>query len=253
MIQMKKMNEKVLAGVLTVSALAGSMMTSVAQADVAAAVGVSNMYYWRGMDLGDGDAAVWGDLKLSSDVGAYAGVWMSSGDAALGQEYDLYFGYGTKLGDFGIDLSYWTYSYPSSETETIGVTQLDPTLTPGQDVSVSHLVDGEAFMISRSLQASPVDPGDLAEIVLALSYGPVTVTHYEGQEDLEDYSYDTIAATFDKFGIKYGVHEFDFAHVDLSYSYNDKVSFILGVVADDVEGAFSDAAKFVINYSLPIE
>jgi hypothetical protein len=251
---MKKMNEKVLAGVLAVSALAGSMVTSVAQADVAAAVGVSNMYYWRGMDLGDGDAAIWGDLKLTSDVGAYAGVWMSSGDAALGQEYDLYFGYGTKLGDFGIDLSYWTYSYPSAKTESVEVTLAeDSLLVPGDNITVADLLSGENFVVARALQVTPVDPGDLAEIVLALSYGPVTVTHYEGQEDLEDYTYDTIAATFDKFGIKYGVHEFDFAHVDLSYAYNDKVSFILGVVADDVDGAFSDAAKFVVNYSLPIE
>lgn len=214
---MKKMNEKLLAGVLTVSALAGTMMTSAAHADVSAAVGASNMYYWRGLDLGNGDAAVWGDLKASSDTGLYGGVWMSSGDAALGQEYDLYFGYGTKVGDFGIDVSYWTYSYPSAPA------------------------------------AEPPAPGDLAEAVIALSFGPATFTHYEGLSDLEDYTYDTIAVALDSFGIKYGVHEFDYAHVDLSYAFNDRVSFILGLVADDVDDTFSDEAKFIVNYTMPIE
>lgn len=214
---MKKMNEKLLAGVLTVSALAGTMMASAAYAEVSAAVGASNMYYWRGLDLGNGDAAVWGDLKVSSEAGVYGGVWMSSGDAALGQEYDLYVGYGTSVGDFGIDVSYWTYSYPSAPA------------------------------------AEPPAPGDLAEVVIALSYGPATFTHYEGLSDLEDYTYDTIGLTFDAFGIKYGVHEFDYSHLDLSYAFNDRISFILGAPVDDVDGTFNDEMKFVVNYAMPIE
>jgi uncharacterized protein (TIGR02001 family) len=214
---MKKMNEKLLAGVLAVSAVAGTMMTTAAHAEVSASVGASNMYYWRGMDLGNGDAAVWGELKASSEAGLYGGVWMSSGDAALGQEYDLFLGYGTSVGDFGIDISYWTYSYPSAPA------------------------------------AEPPAPGDLAEAVIALSYGPVTFTHYEGLSDLEDYTYDTIALSVDKFGIKYGVHEFDYAHVDLSYAFNDNISFTLGLVVDDVDGTFNEEPKFIVNYTLPIQ
>jgi uncharacterized protein (TIGR02001 family) len=214
---MKKMNEKLLAGVLAVSALAGSLYIPAANADVGASAGVANMYYWRGFDLGQGDAAVWGDVKASSDIGIYGGVWASSGDATLGTEYDLYFGYGAKAGDFGVDVSYWTYSYPSAG----GI--------------------------------APPGPGDLAEVVIALSFGPATFTHYEGISDLKDYTYDTIGATFDKFGIKYGVHEFDYAHLDLSYAVNDRFSLTLGTVVDDADGAFSDEAKFVVAYTIPLE
>jgi uncharacterized protein (TIGR02001 family) len=216
---MKKMNEKLLAGVLAVSALAGSMYIPAANAEIAASAGAANMYYWRGFDLGNGDAAVWGDVKASADFGLYGGVWASSGDATLGTEYDLYFGYGTDFGGspIGLDVSYWTYSYPSAGG-------LEP---PG--------------------------PGDLAEAVIALTAGPVTLTHYEGLSDLEDYTYDTLGLTFGKFGFKYGVHEFDYAHVDLSYAVTERFSLTLGAVVDDVDGAYSDEAKFVLAYTIPVE
>ncbi|HEX5057084.1 MAG TPA: TorF family putative porin [Gammaproteobacteria bacterium] len=241
---MKKMNEKLLAGVLAVSALAGAMITSAAHAGVDAAVGASNMYYWRGYDLGadDGGAAVWGDLKASIDAGVYGGVWMSSGDNTSGTEYDLYFGYGTKLGDFGIDLSYWSYNYPSR--------------TP--DVTYPL--------------AKPVEPFDFAEVVLALSYGPVALTYYDNVapgEDLngpgadfgsEDYSYFTLAYTYEAWNFKYGQHSdvdgspYDgYSHFDITYAFNDKVSFTLGNVIDDVDNKNNDQAKFVVNLTLPIE
>lgn len=240
---MKKMNEKLLAGVLAVSSLAGTMITTAAHAEVSAAVGASNMYYWRGFDLGagDGNAAVWGDLKASSEAGIYGGVWMSSGDAVGGTEYDLYFGYGTSIGDFGIDISYWSYAYPSR------VDDANPL-------------------------AEPVAPGDFAEVVLALSYGPVALTYYDNVapgEDLngpgadfgsEDYSYYTLAFTQEAWSFKYGVHSdaegspYDgYAHFDIGYAFNDKISFILGNVVDDVDGANNDQAKFVVNLTLPIE
>lgn len=235
---MKKMNEKLLAGVLAVSALAGSMVTSVAHADVSAAVGASNMYYWRGQDLGLGDAAVWGDLKASNDAGLYGGIWMSSGDIVNGTEYDLYFGYGTKVGDFGIDISYWSYNYPQIKN--------------GADEGVG--------------------PFDFAEVVLALSYGPVAFAYYDNiavVEDFggpgvdfgsEDYSYYSLAFTQDAWSFKYGEHSdadgspYDgYAHFDITYAFNSKVSFTLGNVVDDVDDSWSDEMSFIVNLSLPIE
>jgi uncharacterized protein (TIGR02001 family) len=246
---MKKMNEKLLAGVLAVSALAGTMITTAAHAEVSAAVGVGNMYYWRGLDLGDGDAAVWGDLKASSDVGIYGGVWTSSGDSAGGTEFDLYLGYGAEFGDFGIDISYWSYVYPEIELAA----------------------------------------GDLAEIVLALSYGPVVLTYYDNQEGSDlNYTYTTLAVSAGDFTIKYGVHAEDenivdlgeflgnpafndidatgstldgYSHLDITYAFNDNLSFTLGNVIDNAEyevagtvyDVHPDDPKVSFNYTLPIE
>jgi len=205
-----KMKQKLLASAIALSALAGFTVPA-AQAEVSAAIGAGNMYYWRGLDLGAGDASVWGDLKYS-ESGFYAGIWGGSGDATNGQEYDLYAGYGGEAGDFSYDLSVWTYSYPSVE----------------------------------------ISAGDLVEVVGTIGYGPVSFSYYEGMEDLEDYNYMTLSLALGQFTVKYGVHEDDLSHVDLTYAFNDTVSFTLGKVVDDVDGTYNDEAKFVVGFSLPI-
>lgn len=235
---MKEINKKLLAGVLATLTLAASALTSVANAEVAGSVGASNMYYWRGYNLGDGDAAIWGDLNVSGGPGLYAGIWMSSGDATLGTEYDVYFGWGKEFGDFGVDISYWSYNYPELQN-----------------------ADGDSIFI-----------GDFAEIVLALSYGPVAFTYYDniapgddfngpGSDFASDeYSYFTLGVDVGPVNIKYGEHaDVDgsaidgYSHLDLTYNYNDNLSFTMGNVIDDVDGANPDEISFVVNLSLPIE
>lgn len=221
-----KMKQKLIAGAIALSAMAGFSVPA-AHAEVSAAIGAANMYYWRGLDLSkdntadcaiDGECAsggqpsVWGDLKVSSS-GFYAGVWGGSGDAVGGQEYDLYVGYGGSAGDFKYDLSVWSYSYPSGE----------------------------------------VAPGDLVEAVAMIGYGPIAFTYYENLEGADDYNYMTLAGTFGAFTVKYGVHEDDLSHVDLTYAYNSKLSFTVGKVVDDVDGFYNDEAKFVVGFALPIE
>jgi hypothetical protein len=217
-----KMKQKLIASAIALSAMAGFAVPA-AHAEVAATIGAGNMYYWRGLDLG-GSASVWGDLKYS-ESGFYTGIWGGSGDATNGQEYDIYAGYGGAMGDFKYDLSVWTYSYPSPETA----------------------------------------PGDLSEAVLMLGYGPVAATFYKNianETGDNSYTYATLAVTLDKFTLKYGVHSQDFqgetsldgvAHVDLTYAYNDKLSFTIGKVVDDGVDHVNDEAKFVVGFTLPIE
>lgn len=206
---------KVFAAFTGASVLGLSTLTpsAVAEADVSASVGVANMYYWRGMDLGNGDAAVSGDLSISTG-GAYAGVWGSSGDVAMGTEYDLYLGYGGEVSGFTYDLNYTTYVYPSAD--------------------------------------EAVDAFDMGEVIVSGGYGPIAVTYYHGVQDLEDYWYGTIAAEFDAFSVTYGVHESDFAHVDFGYAYNENLSFILGFNVDDADTG-NDEPNFVVSYSMPID
>ncbi len=215
-----KMKQKLVAGAIALSAMAGFSVPA-AHAEVSASVGVANMYYWRGMDLGGG-AALSADINYSAS-GFTVGMWTSSGDEGLGTEYDLYVGYGGEVGDFNYGLSVVSYNYPNA--------------------------------------ATAIAPGDYVEAVATLGYGPFAVTYYDAiAADVaplndKDYNYITASLTFDKFSILYGVHENDSSHVDLTYTYNDNLSFTLGVVVDDGDFAtyVTDEPTFVVNLSLPID
>lgn len=223
-----KMKQKLIAGAIALSAMAGFSVPA-AYAEVSASVGAANMYYWRGLDLGDG-AALSADINYSA-AGFTVGAWTSSGDAAWGTEYDLYAGYAIDLGPVSLGAGYISYNYADIE----------------------------------------VQPGDFAEVYVSAGVGPFKLTYMdnvanteyitygaEGEEIVngvgyDDYNYITAELNFEKFGIKYGLHEDDLAHIDLTYKFNDKLSFMVGKVVDDADGAYNDDAKLVVSLSLPIE
>ncbi len=219
------MKQKLVAGAIALSAMAG-LSVPAAQAEVSASVGIANMYYWRGLDLGNGDPALIGDVNVSSN-GFYTGLWASSGDAAAGTEWDFYAGYGFDIGAFSVDLNYTTYMYPATEAGFDDISDVGVTL---------------GFAASEDL-----------------SFG---LMHRIGVGDAladDDYTYTTFTVSYDKFGFLYGVHSdesgaFDkLAHVDLSYAFTDKLTFTLGKVVDEGEAGHNDELKFVVNLSLPIK
>ena len=224
---MKKMKQKLVASAALLTAIAGFTTPSAyAEPVVAASVGVSNMYYWRGFDLGGG-AAVVGDVNVSSN-GFIAGIWTSSGDATLGTEYDLYAGYSGSAGDFTYGVSVVSYNYPT-------------------------------------LGDAAIDPGDYVEVIPTVGFGPFKLTYYDAVAadhaplGDEDYSYVTAELNFEKFGIKYGQHMDDLdvvdgiSHIDVTYKYNSKLSFTVGKIIDDHNGDVDNKVNFVVSLSLPIE
>ncbi|WP_045856847.1 TorF family putative porin [Teredinibacter purpureus] len=227
-----KTSKKLLAGAVAAS-LAISAMAPVANAEVSASVGVASSYLWRGIDLGAGygNPAVSGDLSYSNE-GFYAGTWVSSGDGSGGTEYDLYAGFGAEVSEVNIDLSVWSYQYPTASTRYVGV-------------------DGDMAVVVPIESESNI--GDLMEAVLSIGYGPVSLSYYHGLQDLEEYYYVNAGVTFGAFSLNAGAHDDDMTHVDLSYAYNDNLSFIFSQVVDDVEGAYDDDLNVVVSYSLPIE
>lgn len=222
---MKTFSKTLLASALVAASSMGASVAN-AEVEIAASVSASNMYLWRGFDLGDGSAAISGDL-VASVGGAYAGLWASSGDDALGNEYDIFVGYGGEVGDFSYDINYTTYMYPDSDL-------------------------GE-----------PVGPGDVAEIILTLGYGPVSLGYYDvvacdGCEDAEDQTYINLSASFGAFTFAYGVfdtfggdEESEPSHFDISYAYNDNLSFTYSTLVED--DGFDYDPLFAITLSLPIE
>ena len=72
----------------------------------------------------------------------------------------------------------------------------------------------------------------------------------------EDYSYFTASASFKAFGILIGRHDMeegdDPVHLDLSYAYNDRLSFTVSKFIAD-EDAIEHDANFLVSYSFPLE
>lgn len=220
--------KKILATSISTAVLASSLVAAPAYAEVEASVAVATAYLWRGKDLGNGDPAVSGDLVYSNS-GFYTGIWGSSGDAELGNEFDLFAGYGTEFGDFSVDISVWNYVYPDRTS------------------------DSAAFGESND------NFGDLSEIILSLGYGAFSVTYYDNIAGGSGYSYLTVGAEHEQFAATIGTHmndddTADFTHLDLSYAFNDNVTFTVSKVIDEADdGSIDEDVNFVISYSLPIK
>ena len=233
-----------LAASIAASVLSAPVMAEESGVEVSASASIASAYLWRGQDLGDGSPAVSGDL-VASMGGLYGGIWGSSGDDASGNEYDLFVGYGMDFGDVSVDLSVWNYLYPDGGEQN------------------------GTF-------------GDLSEVILSVGYGPVAVTYYDNVAGASDYSYLTVGAEFGKFSATVGMTDsdkaladsdgnaitdlstgavvastgVDYVHFDISYAYNDNLSFTFSQVidddADDTSIETDNDLNFVISYSIPL-
>jgi uncharacterized protein (TIGR02001 family) len=207
--------------VIAASAFAGVSTSAMAEVEVAASASIASAYLWRGQDLGNGSPAVSGDL-VASVAGAYAGVWGSSGDDTLGNEYDLFAGYGAEIGDFTVDISVWNYIYPDQGG------------------------------------ASSDTYGDLSEVILTVGFGPVSVSYYDNIAGATGYEYYTLDAGVGAFSATIGMtsnedDRDDYTHVNIGYAYNDNLSFTFSQVVDqDDNKNVDDDLNFVISYSIPL-
>ncbi len=214
--------KKLLAYTAAASALlVGNLAMASADGKLSASATVSNAYLWRGIDLGQGAAAVSGDL-IYSMAGAYGGVWMSSGDSGLGQEYDLFAGYNTKMGEVTLDLSLWNYNYSDLDERN------DTT-------------------------------GELSEVVLSVSAYGANISILDNVAGAPGYYYYTFGYGMNDVSAKLGFHSFDndndnMTHLDVSYAYNDNLSFTVSKVVDEeVEGTYDNDPIFQVSYKLPIK
>jgi len=232
----EKDNMKTISKAVAVASLisAGFIGTQAHAVEVSASAGVSNMYLWRGQNLGqvtddNGDTttagvpAVFGDVVVSMG-GLYAGMWTSSGDALGGQEYDLFVGYGGEAGDFSYDVNVATYIYPDGGTN-------DGTFGDSSEVIATVGFMGASVGVYKQVG----DVADNDDIYYALGYGmgPVSATY--GMADA-------------------GAEDADFAHFDVTYAYNDSLSFTASkIVSEEEEDTYDTDTKIQVTYSLPIE
>lgn len=227
---MKKLSQAiVLAGAMT-AGLAAVNTAQAADVEISASAGVSNMYLWRGTDLGQGSAMVDGSLDVAMG-GLYGGVWIGSGDSGAGQEYDLYVGYAGEAGDFSYDISAVTYTYPGESLEDGD--------REGNTFELSEYVIGLGYMgASFSYTAPLADDGQGDYQYITLGYG---VGAFSGVIGYNDQDTDYVAKG-------------DYTHVDLTYAMTDNLSFTASKIVDmENDDAWDDDMRFAFYYSLPIE
>ncbi len=216
--------KKIVTGSVAASMLVAGSLTAapaMAEAEISASAAVANMYLWRGQDLGNGDAAVSGDVVVSA-AGAYGGLWASSGDATNGTEWDAFVGWGGAWDNFTADISLWTYVYPDGGVNDDNI-------------------------------------GDLSEVILTLGFGPVSFSYYDNVAGDTGYAYYTLGAEGGQFFGTLGyadpdAPEADYTHLDLGYAYNDNFSLTLSQVVDDGNNAGVDTdLNVVVAYSLAFD
>jgi uncharacterized protein (TIGR02001 family) len=217
---------------LAAAMTAGLVATTTTQAEVSASVGIASSYLWRGQNLGNGDAALSGSLDYAFESGLYTGAWVSSGDVGLGTEYDLYVGFAGEAGGIGYDIGYMGYIYPSQSEEAVEA--------------------GDIASTSDEL-------GDVGDIYLNLSVADVSLTT-NFSDNGGDYVYNTLGYGMGSVSALIGVNtdlEDDgkgaYTHIDVSYAYNDSVSFTVSKMVAQSSGTSAASPEFVVSYSLPIE
>lgn len=215
-------------------AAASVVAPSMAAAEVSGSLGIASMYLWRGQDVSAGTANVSGSLDYTTDVGFYAGSWVSSAGTSVNAagttstETDFYAGFGGEAGGLSYDLSYWTYVYPEDD----------------------------------------VGAGELAEFIASVGMAGFTFSGYvsannlsnSDKENLGDDLYFTLGYEYDAFGVTVGTWDLDaddsnYTHVDLSYSPVDNLTFTVSKVVDSDEFApvtDDQDPLFVVGYSFDI-
>ena len=215
-------------------AAASVMAPAIAAAEISGILGIASMYLWRGQDVSAGTANVSGSLDFTTDVGFYAGTWVSSAGTSVNSagttstETDFYAGFGGEAGGLSYDISYWTYVYPEDD----------------------------------------VGAGELAELIASVGVAGFSLTGYVSANDLSDSEdenfgddlYLTLGYEYDKFAITAGAFMFDaddsdYAHVDLSYSPIENLTFTVSKVVDSESAApVTDEQDplFVVGYSFPL-
>lgn len=224
---------------------AGLATTAMTQAEVSATAGVASSYLWRGQNLSNGAAAVSGSLDYNHASGAHANAWVSSGDASIGTEYDLTFGFAGEAGGLSYDAGYIGYIYPSQSEEA----------------ALKFNTDNAADIASgnEDAQGTADELGDVSDLYLNLSFAGVDFTT-NFSDNGGDYVYNTLGYGMGSVSGLIGVStdlEDDgkgaYTHIDLSYAYNDKISFTVSKMVAQSFGNSAASPEFVVSYSLPIE
>ncbi|MEP7704001.1 TorF family putative porin [Paraglaciecola sp. 25GB23A] len=216
--------------VIAASVLAVSGFSSFASAEVSANFGATSNYLWRGVTQTGNAPSLSGGLDYSDESGVYAGTWVGTIDwtdetsDAKGAEVDFYAGYAGESGDFGYDVGYIYYYYPSTGYEDSNFGELYFNGSFGAfGFGVAYTINSEAD------NDAPFGTGDLYYNV---SYGFDLPNEFALGLTYGYYDFDTPTSESD-----YGHFQVDLSKGDFTFSLSQ---------ADKESG--SDDTNFVVSW-----
>jgi len=202
-----------------------------------------------------------GDLIVSSK-GFYGGVWATSGDKASGSEYDLFVGYATEIEGVSLDVNITNYNYPGLDSaDKFGDYSeifLNVGYGPFSFDYQANVADG-TYKDADSEGAKAAGISGFQYFAFNASYQKYTLTL--GMADYNDYDEDKPLSTTGTSGVAVSAVGTDYTHLDVSYAYNDNLTFTVSKILDqdtikvsnvDYENHDEDPLV-VLSYSLPIE
>lgn len=214
-------------GCLSIVALL-TLAAQPSQAAVQASAGVSNIYLDRGVDLSGGNAAVFGDLSFTSGLGLYAGIWGSSYGQGS-QEYDLSLGWAKSFGDIKVNFGVVNYMFP-------GEGYADDI---GSESEMFLAIDWKGFEFATYDNIASAHADNHGYVYYAFSY---TRNKFSGTLGYaKDDSIPNAGGIADLNG------EYSYAHLDLTYGFNDNLSFTFSKMLDrelTLDGSSVSASRY---------
>ncbi len=225
------------------AAIATTLASGIATAEVTANAGAFSNYIFRGTTYSGDSAVVQGGLDWNNDTGIYAGTWVSTlGTTGLGgNEIDFYSGYTGKIARVDYDIGLLTYQYTSNPEFNYTEAYLSTTFSIFT-IGVNYTVDA-----ASGNKNAAFDQGDVYLFANAdFTMGPVDISLYTG------------AYNFTNDG-KFNNGDISYAHVGASLS---KDGFSFAIDKSNVKetntavgglAANMDAVRFTISYSRSFE
>jgi uncharacterized protein (TIGR02001 family) len=231
--------------------------------DLEASAGVASTYLFRGVDVNDGRAQVFGDLTYRSDIGVYVSGWGSSaGNGA--NEFDAVLGFSHDIGPVVVNIGVINYIYP-------GATDSDDFGSESEAFMGASWNGFELYYYDNIASKWNQNAG---YFYVAASY-----TWKQFAVTLGHAADDTLQGNSDSAGpVVIDEAEYSYTHLDATYAFNDNLSFTVSKIVDrnvditalggdriNVDGSDiknldsrfnavkDDSLMFLLTYSLPLE
>lgn len=216
---------------LATAILAATGFCQLAQAEVSANFGATSNYLWRGVTQSGNAPSLSGGLDYSDESGIYAGTWVGTVDwtdetsDAKGAEVDFYLGYGGESGDFGYDVGFIYYYYPSTGYEDSNFGEL----------YFNGSYGGFGFGVAYTATSDADDdaPFGTGDLYYNVSYGFDLPNEYALGLTYGYYDFDTPTSESD-----YGHFQLDLSKGDFTFTISK---------ADEESG--SDDTNFAVSWS----